>query len=249
VKIVGYVRVSTDRQADEGQGLDVQRQAIRKWARANGHKLVALLADEGGVSGKKELDDRPALGDALELIRTGHIDGVVVYKVDRLARDIVIQESLLAEIWRSGGQLFSCSAGENDNLIDDPDDPSRKLVRQIMGVINEYERDMIKLRLRSGRRRKAEKGGYAYGRPPTGFVALRGELVASPDEQRAIARIRELREQGASIRQICTALDVDGFATKGGASNWQPSTVGRILKRTEMAAGSSLTRNTPLVAC
>lgn len=231
VKIAGYVRVSTNGQADDGQGLDVQRQAIKKWAKANGHRLVTVLADEGGVSGAKELDDRPALGDALEMIRSGQIEAVLVHKLDRLARDLIIQETLLAEIRRNGGRAFSCMAGEDGYLADDPDDPSRKLIRQVLGAVSQYERSVIALRLRSGRRRKAEKGGYAYGRPPVGYVAVGGELVASADEQRALTRIMELRAGGASIRKICETLDAEGTPTKTGVGNWQPAVVGRIIKR------------------
>ncbi len=65
---------------------------------------------------------------------------------------------------------------------------------------------MIALRLRSGRRRKAEKGGYAYGSPPFGWRVERGELVADDAEAEALARIAELRSDGASLREIALAL-------------------------------------------
>jgi len=230
VKIAGYLRVSTAAQAEEGFGLDVQRDSVKKWAKAHGHKLVVVLADEG-VSGVKELDDRPALGDALELVRSGEVEGVVVPKLDRLARDLIVQETLLAEIRRHGGQVFSCMAGEDGYLADDPNDPSRRLIRQVLGAVSEYERSVIALRLRSGRRRKAETGGYAYGRPPVGFVARGRELVASPAEQVALDRIRELKAGGASVRQICETLEAEGIPTKSGRGAWQPAVVGRILKR------------------
>jgi DNA invertase Pin-like site-specific DNA recombinase len=64
---------------------------------------------------------------------------------------------------RLGGGAFSTSAAESGYLVDDPDDPSRKLIRQILGAVSEYERAMIPLRLRSGRHRKAKHGGFAYG--------------------------------------------------------------------------------------
>ena len=68
MKLAAYLRVSTDRQAEHGQGLDVQRAAVREWARANGHKIVAWYADEG-ESGKDGLETRLALADALEIGR------------------------------------------------------------------------------------------------------------------------------------------------------------------------------------
>jgi DNA invertase Pin-like site-specific DNA recombinase len=69
--------------------------------------------------------------------------GVVVYRLDRLARDLIVQETLLAEVWRMGREVFSTSAAEQGYLADDPHAPSRKLIRQVLGAVNEYERSMI----------------------------------------------------------------------------------------------------------
>lgn len=229
MRVAAYLRVSTDRQAEEGLGLELQEQAIRSWAKANKHRVVSVLVDEG-VSGAKELDHRPGLADALDLVREGNADAVVVYRLDRLARDLVLQEQLLAEFRRLGGEVCSTSAAEAGYLSDDPDDPSRKLIRQILGAVSEYERAMIALRLRSGRRRKAEKGGYAYGSPAFGFRAEDKGLEADQDEQQAIARMQALHEAGSSLRQICAALAEEGYTAKRGGP-WHPNTVARVLRR------------------
>ena len=84
MKIIAYVRVSTTQQAEEGLGLEVQEQAIRSWARAHHHKIMAVIADEG-ISGAKELDDRPGLAEALAMVREGLVGGICVYRLDRLA--------------------------------------------------------------------------------------------------------------------------------------------------------------------
>ena len=229
MKILVYLRVSTERQAEEGFGLEVQEQACRTWAKANRHKVVAVLSDEG-ISGTKELEHRPGLGDVLAMIRDGRVAGVVVYRLDRLARDLVLQEQLLAEIRRMGGQLFTTSSAEAGYLADDPNDPSRKLIRQVLGAVNEYERSMIALRLRSGRARKAEKGGFAYGSPAYGYRATGGELVADEAEQATVARVGELRRSGASFRAICDALEAEGHRPKRGV-RWHPQSVARIVSR------------------
>ncbi len=111
MKILVYLRVSTDRQADEGLGLEVQEAACRAWAKAHKHRVVAVLCDRG-ISGAKDLDDRPALADALTALKAGEAAGIVVYRLDRLARDLVLQESLLAEVRRMGATVFTTSAGE-----------------------------------------------------------------------------------------------------------------------------------------
>jgi DNA invertase Pin-like site-specific DNA recombinase len=174
VKVVVYVRVSTGKQVEEGLGLADQEHACRAWARQHSHQVVAVFRDEG-ISGTKELEHRLGLAEALAAVKDGRAGAIVVYRLDRLARDLVLQEQLLAEVWRSG-ELFSTAGGEA-NLHDDPEDPSRRLIRQVLGAVSEYERAMIALRLRRGRAAKAARGGFAYGSPAFGHRAAGRALV------------------------------------------------------------------------
>lgn len=231
MRLVGYIRVSTDRQAEKGLGLDVQERAIRAWAKTAGHRITAMTRDEG-VSGSNGLATRTGLADALDVIRDGKAKGLVVYRLDRLARDLIVQEQILAEVRRIGGDVFTTAAGEAGYLADDPDDPSRKLIRQVLGAVAEYERSMIALRMRSGRRRKAENGGYAYGSPPLGYRAEGKQLVPDESELAAVERMRELHAGGESVRAIARALEREGYTTKRGAG-WHPTTVARALRRAE----------------
>lgn len=209
----------------------MQEAAIRAWAKSERHRLVQVLV-EPGVSGAKDLADRPALADALEALRQRQVSGVVVHRLDRLARDLILQEQLLAEVRRVGGQVFSTMPGEAGYLEDDPDDPSRKLIRQVLGAVSEYERSVIALRLRSGRRRKAAAGGYAYGAPGLGVRAEGRELVPVPAEQATLRRIAELRAEGASLRQIGAVLTREGLTPKRGGA-WHPETLRRAAVRAE----------------
>ena len=235
MKIVGYVRVSTATQVEDGLGLDVQKAALRAWCKANGHRLTSILSDEG-VSGAKELEDRPGLADALDMIRNGKAQGIVVPRLDRLARDLIVQETILAEVRRIGGEVFSTSPAEASYLTDDPDDPSRKMIRQVRGAVSEYERSMVVLRLRNGRRRKAQTGGYASGAPAFGYEAKDGDLVELEEEQVTVKRIAELRASGASFRAICSTLESEGHRSKRGGTRWQPMAVKRVLDRLGKAA-------------
>ncbi|OAA25495.1 site-specific recombinase, DNA invertase Pin [Frankia sp. EI5c] len=234
MRVIAYLRVSTEKQLD-GYGLDVQRDAVRAWARANGHRIVEVFPEEG-VSGK--LEDRPELAKALRALKDGQADGIVVPKLDRLARDLVVQEQLIAEVWRMGAAVFSAVASEADYLVDDPADPSRKLIRQVLGAVSEYERAMIALRLRTGRAHKASKGGYAYGAPAFGQKAVDKELTADEREQDALARMIELDNDGKSLREICTALEEEGHRPKRG-DRWHPTTVSRCLTRARAATAAA----------
>lgn len=228
-RIVGYLRVSTAEQAEHGAGLDVQRRAIQAWARANRHRIV-LWAVDAGVSGSNGLDTREGLHDALSALRENEAAGIVVYRLDRLARDLIIQETLLAEVRRLGGEVYSTSAAESAYLGDDPADPSRKLIRQVLGAVAEYERSMIRLRMTAGRRRKAEHGGYIGGLTTYGYQAEKGELVPDASQQATLARIAELRAGGASLREIAAMLTAEGFQPKR-SSRWHPETLRRIVAR------------------
>ncbi len=233
---VDNLRVSTDRQAEKGFGLDVQKRAILAWASHEGHRIVRWCKDEG-LSGSNGLEAREGLAEALGAIKRDEAKGVVVFHLDRLARDLILQEQLLVEIRRTpGANLFSTSAAEAHFLSDDPDDPSRKFVRQILGAVSEYESGIIALRLRSGRKRKSERGGFAYGSPPFGYKAKDGELRAEPEEQATLARIVELRGGGSSLREICCTLENEGRLTKRGGARWHPAVVRDVIARSVRSA-------------
>jgi DNA invertase Pin-like site-specific DNA recombinase len=233
-RLVAYLRVSTDRQAEHGLGLQIQEAAIRTWVKQNGHRIVLWARDEG-VSGSNGLETREALAEALAALQSRTAAGLVVYRLDRLARDLVLQEQLLAEIRRMGAEVYTTSSAEAGYLADDPDDPSRKLIRQILGAVNEYERSVIRLRLHSGRARKSHNGGYAYGPPPLGYRAEGRQLVADEEEQRVIERIRTLRAEGRSLRQIAEALTAEGFRPKR-STTWHPASLRLIVNRMELPA-------------
>src|SRR3954449_12397215 len=111
MRIVGYTRVSTSKQVEDGVSLPAQERGIRAWCKANGHKLVAIHSDEG-ISGGKDADEREGLAEALRLIRDGQADALVVKNLDRFARALTVQEAALAMIWRLGGRVFIYENGE-----------------------------------------------------------------------------------------------------------------------------------------
>lgn len=229
MRLVAYLRVSTDKQAESGNGIDVQEVAIKSWARSNGHRIVAWLRDEG-VCGADDVSAREALPEALTVIAERRAEGLVCWKLDRLARDLIVQETLLREIGRVGGQTFSTAPTENSLLGEDPNDPARTLVRQILGAIAQYERAMIVLRMKMGRAAKHAKGGYAYGAPAFGWQSVDKELAPLPSEQDTLTRMQELRAKGASYREIAAILETEGRPSKRG-ERWHPMTVARALNR------------------
>lgn len=233
MKLIGSLRVSSIEQAN-GDNLDDQEAAIRRWARRSGHRLVAVYSD-AGLSGALPAEDRPGLTDALLDLRAGRADGLLVRDLDRLAREVTVQEAVLAEVWRMDRAVFTVTG---EVLRDDPDDPYRTAMRQMMGVFAGLERRLIVKRLRDGRRAKAERGGHAVGPPPYGWKATGGVLVPIPAEQAALRLMHRLAAEGRSTREIATALRDGEHPTKRGGA-WSSPVVARILgrspKRTEVA--------------
>lgn len=231
MRLIAYLRVSTDGQLD-GYGLDRQRADIRKWASVHEHRVVGECVDV--ITGKSEGHDRPGITEALQILSTSRADGLVIGggTLDRLARQLTVQEAILAMIWRDGGRVFTTGAGEV--LQDDPDDPMRTAMRQMQGVFAELDRSMIVKRMRDGRRAKATTGrhsvgSYRYGTQGAGEGRARDAAPRS-DEQQAVARIVELREEGRSYREIAAVLDEEGHRPRRAAS-WSAMSVRNVAIR------------------
>lgn len=233
MRLVGYVRTSTARQRDKF-GPTVQKAAIRKWAKDNGHRVVCWEQD--AVTGTSEFKDRAGWVAAEAYVKAGRAHGIVVARLDRLARDVVVQETLIRATADRGGQVFSAIPEENTLLTGDPKEPTRKLVRTILGALAEYDRDMVVVRLQAARQAKASAGGYAHGALRYGFRSVDGVLVPVPAEQRALAVMQNLRDQGHSTRAIAKTLAAEGFPTKRGGQ-WSSATVSRILSRATTSDG------------
>lgn len=230
MKLAAYLRVSTETQAVHGLGLDIQREAITGWAKANGHRIVGWYSDEG-ISGANGVETRQGLHDALAAIAQGQAVGLLAYNLDRLARALHVQEGILGQAWALGGTVFTVESGEVAE--DDPDDPYRTAMRQMRGVFSQLEKGVIVARLRAGRRQKRLQGGYSEGAPPLGLKALDGALVPNDQEQATVARIVALRASGASLRGVCHVLAQEGLRPKRG-DRWHPQTVADVLRRADM---------------
>ncbi len=221
--VVGYVRVSSTSQEDGGS-LHVQEQVIRAYCKTEGLRLVTIVQDV--VSGSVGIDGRPGLATALAMVETGKVSALVVYKLDRLARDLLLQETIIGRLQTKGHAVLSCCEPSTNGTAD----PTRDLIRQVLGVIAQYERAMIRQRTAAGRALKAANGGYIGGQPPYGFASSPAGLVTLSHEASTVDLIQRLRTEGLTYRAIAARLDAEGIRTRKG-TQWQAKVIHSIINR------------------
>jgi site-specific DNA recombinase len=155
-------RVSTDDQAAEDRSsLELQLEACRSYAQGRGFEVVAEVVEDG-VSGAKELADRPGVVRVLELTVEGAIEGVIWYKVDRLSRSARVALDLLHQLESAGIAVYSTREDIDGKTA------SGQMFRTVLLGVAEFERATIAERLDRGKLGKARKGEWPAGRPPTG---------------------------------------------------------------------------------
>ena len=216
MKGFAYCRVSSAGQsADDRDGIPRQREAIKKYATAHGITIAEWFEDS--ISGTTDLDHRPALQGLMTALHANGIKMIVVEKVDRLARDLMVQESIIADMKRNGFELVSTC---------EPDlcssDPTRVLMRQILGAFSQYERSMIVIKLRGARARSKAKHGRCEGQKPFGHYE---------GEQATIERIKALHAEGLPVSAICKALNDEGIVPRSGKKGWYPQQILKLLRK------------------
>jgi len=206
---VGYVRVSTDEQAESGLGLEAQRAAIEGECTRRGWDLVEVFQD-AGASGKS-LNGRPALKRALEAVSGGEADALVVAKLDRLSRSLLDFAGLMEDARKGGWALVILDLGVDTTT------PSGEMVANVMATFAQFERRLIGQRTKDALAVK-KRQGVRLGRP----VSVKAGVVK---------RIVRLRSAGKSLRAIADQLNQEGVRTGHGAERWHASTVKALLDR------------------
>jgi DNA invertase Pin-like site-specific DNA recombinase len=221
MQAIGYVRVSTDKQADRGVSLEAQTEKIRAMTVVHSAKLADIIV-EAGESAKSL--NRPGMQRLLALVDSGDVNAVIVAKLDRLTRSVKDLCELLEQFDRRGVALISVA----ESL--DTSSAAGRLVLNIMTAVSQWEREAIGERTRdvmSHKRTNGERVGniaFGYRLAPDG-VHLEPEL----SEQAAITAIGKLRAEGRSLRRIATDLNRRGWRTRRG-SEWRLESVARVAR-------------------
>lgn len=210
---IAYLRVSSAKQAKDGtDGFPRQRVAIRAFCASKRFELIEEHAD-AGVSGTVPLAGRDGLSRALErCVETG-TTVLVVEKADRLGRDLIVSEMAVRAFVEAGVAVYVADTGQN--LSDADNDPSRKLIRQVLNAVAEYERSALVAKLRAARERKRRGGGHAVGCYRFGAHPERSH------EADTLSRIRDLRgcskgRRRLTLAEVATVLTVERRTSRSG---------------------------------
>lgn len=226
-RAVGYVRVSTEKQASEGLSLEAQRARLEAWATAHGFELVSIHVD-AGLSGSRA-DNRPALQGALDAACDGGA-ALVVYSLSRLARSTTDAIQIAERLRKSGADLVSLSESI------DTTSAAGRMVFKMLAVLAEFERDLVSERTAAAMAHKRSRMEYNGGEVEFGYrLAADGvHLEEEPTEQKVLAMVQELRAGGLSYRAIGRHLEAAGAASRSGGS-WHPQTIKNLCTRLEAA--------------
>jgi DNA invertase Pin-like site-specific DNA recombinase len=208
MKAIGYVRVSTEEQAKGGVSLDMQRSKIRKYASLEEMELVDIIADEG-ISGCS-IKIRPGVQRVLRMIREKQVDAVIIYKLDRLARNTVEALEIAKLMDRKGIALHSIT----EKL--DTKSALGRFFFTLMASLAEMERGIISERISAAMERKREKLEPCNNNPTYGYRIDEWQVVPDQEEQKIIERIFSLRDEGTTIHGIIDILSREGVLNRRG---------------------------------
>lgn len=199
MSVYGYCRVSTARQASEGESLEVQRRQIKGYADMHAMQVAEIVVEEG-VSGSVPVTDRPAAGPLFARLRQGDI--LIAAKLDRIFRSALDALRVVEDLKTRGVKLHLLDLGG-----DIAGNGLAKLFLTIAAAFAEAERDRIRERIATVKADQKKRGRYLGGKVPFGYRrGDEGALVEDADQQAALRDMRAMRQQGMALRAISAAM-------------------------------------------
>lgn len=244
MKIIAYLRVSTDKQVESGAGLNAQRDAINAYLAASGQTVTEVFID-AGISGTANLEKRSGLLAAINALAKG--DSLIVQNRDRLGRDILLIQVITMEIAKRGAKVIALNGSNKETLtaflingimdviysdeiqLSNEETSTESLINGIMDVISSYEVQLIRARTKAVLQEKKAKN-QRMGKLPYGFTTGDGvHLTPDHKEQSTLRRIAELREAGFYQTEIAQTLNQEQLFNRHGRP-WNQPMIHLLLK-------------------
>ncbi len=223
---IGYCRVSTREQADEGVSLAAQQSKIEAFADSKDLELIECIVEEG-VSGSVPLKERDGGALIFDAIQNKGVKVVVATKLDRLFRDALDCLAMTREWEKQGVKVLLLDMGVDFST------PTGKAFLTNAASFAELERNLISERTKDGlaqvKKEGIKLGGVGWGWTRVEAVDEKGRLNQAivTEEIEIVIRIKQMREDGCTFQHICDVLDHEGIKTKKGGK-WWPMTVKNI---------------------
>lgn len=219
-KAVGYMRVSTDHQVNDGISLDVQRAKIRAWCKLNSYRLSSEHID-AGISGSR-IDNRPALTTALADCQAG--DALVIYSLSRLARSTLATLQLAKSLGERKVDLVSLTESLDTTTA------AGKMIFGVLAVLAEFERDQLSERTSAALQHKRNIGEVSGTIPYGKRLSSDGlHVEPHPEELATMAMIATMYKKRLSLRAIAANLTSNGLSPRSGGK-WHPQTISNIVR-------------------
>lgn len=220
---IGYIRVSTEKQANEGVSLEAQEAKIVSWCKTNDYELVKVYVD-AGISGKR-MDTRKELLAALAFLKKGM--ALVSYSLSRLARSTKDALAIGEAVAKKKADMVSLTEQIDTTTA------AGKMMFQMLSVLAEFERNLVAERTTNALQHKKRTGQKYTNQTPYGFEAIEGRLVEVKQEAKIVAEIQASRTGGNTLQFIADGLNGRGIPTKTG-KQWAPATIHLLLKRSSL---------------
>ena len=219
MRVVGYIRVSTNKQQESGLSLSAQETKIRQYCDLYDLDLAEIIVDAGESA--KTLN-RDGIQKAINLLKSGSVEGLIVTKLDRLTRSIRDLNVLIEEVF-SSSSLFSV----NDQV--DTRSASGRLILNILMSVSQWERESTAQRTSTAMQELKRKGKYTGGKTPLGWqINAAGDEVPDEDEQELISIVRGYIASRLSYSTIASKLTEAEFTSRTGSAKFSKSAVKRI---------------------
>lgn len=230
--IVGYTRVSTVEQREEGVSLDSQQHKIEAYCTVKDWKLTEVIKDEG-ISGKNL--NRPGIDILIKKVKDKEVETVIVCKLDRLTRSVADLNKLV-EIFKKHDVALVSIAESLDATT-----ATGRLMMNLLASVSQWEREIIGERTKDALAYLKEQNKI-YSRPVFGYTENNGLLEKNLNDEKTLKLIRQMKEEGLSYHSIADKLNAANINTKRDGI-WHANTVRRILINQEVKTNDRTASN------